>query len=81
MDPFMEMWLFESWLQDLQDKNEFAKSYAILSGSFANPEMARNMIQKENPTYMSSDEDFEESTRWVLEDREKQKNYRRRVID
>ncbi len=74
MDPLMKLWLYESWVQDLEDKHEFAKGYSILQGSFTNPQMARDMVRKQNPEHMSSDKDFEESMRMVLEDREKSKS-------
>ena len=73
MDPLMKLWLYESWVQDLEDKHEFAKGYSIFQGSFTNPSMARDMIKKDNPEHMSTDEDFEESMRMVLEDRNKTK--------
>ena len=55
MDPLLEMWLWESWCQDLNDKNEFTKAFTILGGSFVNPDMAHKMIKNENPDHMSSD--------------------------
>lgn len=74
----MKLWLYESWIQDLEDKHEFAKSYAILHGSFTNPKMAGEMIKKDNPEHMSTDEDFEESWNWVVKDRKKETKKRRR---
>ena len=71
MDPLMKLWLYESWIEDLEEKNEFAKNYTILQGSFTNPEMAREMIKKENPEHVSSDEDFSESIRWMEESQKK----------
>lgn len=56
-----------NWIQDLEDKHEFATDYSIFTGSFSNPEMARKMINSRNPTHELSDEEFEESTRKMLE--------------
>lgn len=85
MDPMVRLWLYESWCRDLQEKNEFARDYSILIGSFTNSEMARQMIKRENPDFESSPEDFEKSTQMVLADREKQtaeekKKRRRRLV-
>lgn len=71
LSPVKRLWMYESWCQDLIDKNEFAKSFSIFLGSFSNPEAAQQMLKQENPDYGSTDEDFEESTRMVLEAREK----------
>ncbi|KKN61313.1 hypothetical protein LCGC14_0523040 [marine sediment metagenome] len=73
LSPMKRLWMYESWCQDLEDKNEFAKSFSIFLGSFSNPEAAQQMLKKDNPDYGSTDEDFEESTRMVLADRERQK--------
>ena len=73
LPPMKRLWMYESWCQDLADKNEFAKSFSIFLGSFSNPEAAQHMLKQDNPDYGSTDEDFEESTRMVLADRERQK--------
>jgi formate-dependent nitrite reductase cytochrome c552 subunit len=67
MDPMIRVWLYESWIADLQDKHQFTKDYTILGGSFHNPEAARQMIQSENPSIVSTDEEYEASTQMVLE--------------
>lgn len=66
--------MYESWCEDLYEKNEFAKNYSLFIGSFSNAKMAQDIMQREKPTHASSDEDFEESTRMVLEDRERYLN-------
>lgn len=71
LPPMKRLWMYESWCQDLEDKNEFAKSFSIFLGSFSNPEAAQQMLKQENPDHGSTDADFEESTRMVLEAREK----------
>jgi hypothetical protein len=68
------LWMYESWCQDLEDKNEFAKSFSIFLGCFSNIEAAQQMLKRDQPDYGSTDRDFEESTRMVLADRERQMN-------
>jgi Glu-tRNA(Gln) amidotransferase subunit E-like FAD-binding protein len=73
--------MYESWLSDFEEQNEFARSYAILQGSFANPEMAQKMIKSENPVFESSEEDFERTTQEMLEKNRKSiKKRHRRVL-
>lgn len=67
MNPFEKLWLYESWINELEERNKFDKSLAILTGGFYNPEMARKMMKEENPDYSLSDEEFEESWRIVQE--------------
>ena len=78
MNPVMKLLYYESFRQDLEDQHEFARNYAILTGSFTNMELAQKMISE--PTYESSEEDLDESTRMVLEGRKKaaEKKGRRR---
>lgn len=71
IDPLTRLWMYESWCQDLYEKNEFSRNYSILVGSFSNLEMAQKMLKVGQQTFTSSDEDFEESTRWMINDREK----------
>jgi len=86
MDPLMKLMYYESFVADLEEKHSFARNYAIFGGSFVNMEMAQRIISEENPDYESSENDFAESTRMVLEGREKafkeqkQKRRRRRKV-
>lgn len=66
MNPILRLWMFHSWCQDQADKNEFAKSFSIFLGSFFNPEAAKKMVE-DNNNISSTEEDFEESIRWVKE--------------
>ena len=65
MNPVMKLWMFHNWVQDQVDKNDFAKSFSIFLGSFFNPEAAQKML--EDDKISSSEEAFEESTRWITE--------------
>lgn len=70
IDPILKLWLYNSWQQDLIDKNDFAKNYSILIGSFTNYKMAQKMLDGNN-TVVSNEEEYEKSTQIMLEDREK----------
>jgi hypothetical protein len=80
IDPVMWLWMYESWCRDVEEKNEFAKSYAILQGSFVNPDMARKMIKSENPDFESTDEDYEKLSRQMIEDNRKTLRRRKRKL-
>lgn len=67
MDPIQRLWLFQNWLADQKEKAELAKNQAYLIGSFSNPEAVKSMFDGE--THISSEEEFEESSRMVLESR------------
>lgn len=62
------MWLFQNWLADQKEDAELAKNHAYLIGSFSNPEAVKNMLDTGN-VHISSEEEFEESSRMVLESR------------
>lgn len=86
MNPLMKLLYYESFRHDLEEKHDFARNYAIFNGSFTNMEMAQRIISEENPDYESTEEDFAESTRMVLEGREralkkKKRRRRRRVVN
>lgn len=83
----MKLLYYENFLADLEEEHEFARNYAIFNGSFVNMEMAQRIISEENPDYESTEDDFAESTKMVLESREKalkeqkKKRRRRKVIN
>lgn len=66
MDPVQKLWMYENWLGDQLDKGELAKNHAYLIASFDHPEAVKNIMGGGN-THMSSDEEFEESSRMVRE--------------
>jgi hypothetical protein len=65
MNPLERMWLYESWVYDQELQIERMKSQAILTGGFYNPEMAQRMIKREHPDFASTDEDFDDASRFV----------------
>lgn len=86
MDPLMKLLYYESFKADLEERHTFARNYAIFTGSFMNMEMAQHIISEDNPDYASTEEDFAQSTRMVLEGRERahnksKKRRRRKVIN
>jgi len=71
MDPILKMWMFQNWIADRDDLAELGKNHAYLVGSFHNPEAVRKMLDQDNK-YASSDEEFEASTKLMLQDRKSQ---------
>jgi hypothetical protein len=65
INPYLKVWLYESWLHDRELEIEKLKQHAILTGSFSNPEAANKMIKDENPDFKSTD--FEETNKMVRE--------------
>ena len=63
--------MYHSWIQDKDDQAELARSHGILIGSFTNYEAAKKMLKIDNPDFSSTDEEFEQSTRIILEARKK----------
>jgi hypothetical protein len=82
MDPVQKWYMFNHWLADQKDRMELAKNHAYLVGSFFNPEAVKSLLDQ--GTHESTDEEFEESTRMVMEagkdahEVEKSKGNRRR---
>lgn len=66
MDPVQKMWMYYNWLEDYNDQAELAKNHAYLLGSFWNPEAVKQLMGKGN-VHISTDEEFEETTRMVRE--------------
>lgn len=75
--------MYESWYKDLEEKNDFARSYSILQGSFVNPEMAQNMIKNENPDFESDDATMDKLFETIEEENKQKlatKHRRRRTV-
>jgi len=66
MDPVQKVWMYQNWIADQKDKAELAKNQAYLIGSFWNPEAVKSLVD-DSGTISSSEEEFDESTRMVLE--------------
>lgn len=56
MDPFVKLWLYESWSNELEQNLDKDRALGILIGSFSNPEAARDMHSKLNPQFVSDEE-------------------------
>lgn len=65
MDPMMRMWMFYNWIEDHNENVDLFKHHGYLIGSFINPEMAKEITQ--GPTYATSDDEFEATSRMVRE--------------
>lgn len=65
MNPFIKMWLYESWINEIENEYEKMRQLGILIGSFYNPEAARKIAKQENPDYSTTEEEFEQSLQYV----------------
>jgi hypothetical protein len=65
MDPVRYMWKYNNWVADQNEKVELAKEHAYLLASFWNPEAVRKIKGEGADMHISTDEEFEESTRMV----------------
>lgn len=66
MDPVQKIWMFQQWVGDQIDQAELAKNHAYLLASFDHPEEVKKLMG-DGDVHMSSDEEFEESSRMVRE--------------
>lgn len=66
MDPVQKIWMYENWLADQNDTAELAKNHAYLLASFWDPEAVKQ-ITGANNSHMSTDDEFEESSKLVKE--------------
>ena len=66
MDPVQKIWMFQQWIGDQIDKAELAKNHAYLLASFDHPEEVKKLMG-DGDVHMSTDEEFEESSRMVRE--------------
>jgi hypothetical protein len=73
MDPVQKRWYFEQWLGDRKDTAELAKNHAYLLASFDHPEAVQKLVGEGN-VHVSTDEEFEESSRMVREINSKSHN-------
>ena len=83
MDPVMRAWMFYNWIEDFQDESKMLENQAMLIGSFTNPELVQKMLGVGVEKFESSDEEFEETSRRILEadeqiEKEKQKTRKRK---
>src|SRR5690606_34065202 len=61
MNEWMWMWMYQSWLQDQEDEFKKLKDFSTFVGSFSNPEMAQNIIKRDNPDHIATEQDDETS--------------------
>ncbi len=79
----MKLWMFEHWLEDHRDDAELIKNHGYLVGSFINPEAVKQLTGAGSTSHKLSDEEFEESYKLILQDKNKDidsKQRRRRKI-
>jgi hypothetical protein len=66
MDPVQKTWMFNNWIADQNDSVELAKNHAYLLASFSNPEAVEKIVGGGN-SHMSTDDEFEETSKMVQE--------------
>jgi len=66
MDPVQKLWMFHQWVGDQLDRAELAKNQAYLLASFDHPEEVKKLMG-DGDVHISTDEEFEESSRMVRE--------------
>lgn len=67
MDPLHRHFMFESWIEDRRERQEEAKTLALLIGAFIDPEKAKRMANAEANTFVSDDEEFDKFSHEMLE--------------
>ena len=89
MDPVVRAWMFYNWSEDFVDNLELIKNHGYLIGSFTNPEAVQKLMGKDGTTYSTSDKEYEESIKLVVEDtkkdeeknKQKKKRKRKKIIE
>ena len=67
----MRAWMFHSWVEDFYDEHKSLENLGYLIGSFINPELVRKILGTDGDTYASRDEEFENTTKMLLDDMNK----------
>lgn len=85
IDPIIESWMYNSYVEDIREKMEYAREHGLLIGSFIDYDAVKKIIAVDNPDHMMTDEEFEQTTTELLgkstaptEEIEKPKRHRRR---
>jgi len=55
INPYLRVWLYESWIHDMELEAEKLRNQAIFIGSFSNPEMAQKIIKSDKPDFEATD--------------------------
>lgn len=64
----MRAWMFHNWIEDFHDEHKTLENQGYLIGSFINPELVKRILGNDSETFESSDEEFEELSKRILED-------------
>lgn len=67
MEPVRKAFYYHNWLADRSDKQELIKDLGLLIGSFIDVERVKNILGMNENKRISSDEEFDESTKMVKE--------------
>ena len=70
--------MYYQWAEDINEENKRLRDQACLIGSFWNAEAARKIMNEDENTISTSDEDFEKATKYMIEQNRKSKQKKRR---
>lgn len=64
--------MFYNWIEDQNDNVELVKNHAYLLASFDHPEAVKKLTGEGSQQFTSTDEEFEQSTKMIIEDANKE---------
>jgi len=67
MDPLLKLLMFEHWVEDQMEKGEDIRDISYAVGSFINPQAVRELLNRDNNTFKSTDAEFDEFSRKLIE--------------
>jgi hypothetical protein len=79
MDPVHKRWMFNNWIADKEEQAELAKNHALLIGSFINHEAVKQMTGH-GDVHASTEEEFEETLKFVTNANKQAKPKKKRKI-
>ena len=80
MNSVLKLWMFYNWVEDQNDDVELVKNHAYLLGSFWNPEAVQKLMGEGN-VHVTSEEEFEASTRIIEMEKQKEKEEKEKGLN
>lgn len=75
----MRAWMFHNWIEDFYDEQKILENQGYLIGSFINPELVKRALGSDSEKFVSSDKEFDELSKRILEDnRTQEKSLKKR---
>lgn len=85
INPYLKVWLYESWIYEKELESEKLKNLAILIGSFINPEAAQKMVKSQNPDFVATnaEQTAQEIHKEIIneDNNSKKKRKKRKVVE